>query len=105
MARITVEDCLKKVNNRFTLLHMASQRVRQLRKGNEQTIQSKNRDVVVSLREIAAGTVEKMEQTNQLNLAAEPMDLLIEEPEVIETERDEESSEKDKNEETEAEGN
>ena len=105
MARITVEDCLKKVNNRFTLIHMASQRVRQLRKGNEQTIQSKNRDVVVSLREIAAGTVEKMEETNQINLAAEPMDLLIEEPEVIETEGDEESSEKDKKEETEAEGN
>ena len=105
MARITVEDCLKKVNNRFTLIHMASQRVRQLRKGNEQTIQSKNRDVVVSLREIAAGTVEIMEETNQLNLTAEPMDLLIEEPEVIETEGDEESSEKDKSEETEAEGN
>ncbi|MBW2304204.1 MAG: DNA-directed RNA polymerase subunit omega [Deltaproteobacteria bacterium] len=57
MARITVEDCLKKVNNRFTLIHMAAKRVRQLRKGAEPTIQSKNKDIVVSLREIAAGKV------------------------------------------------
>ncbi|MBN1849399.1 MAG: DNA-directed RNA polymerase subunit omega [Deltaproteobacteria bacterium] len=63
MARITVEDCLQKVNNRFTVIHMASQRVRQLRKGAEPTISSKNRDVVVALREIAAGTVKKADST------------------------------------------
>jgi DNA-directed RNA polymerase subunit omega len=57
MARITVEDCLQKVNNRFALIHMASKRVRQLRKGAEPKITSKNRDIVVSLREIAAGNV------------------------------------------------
>ncbi len=57
MARITVEDCLQKVNNRFTVIHMAAKRVRQLRKGAETTIQSKNKDIVVSLREIAAGNV------------------------------------------------
>jgi DNA-directed RNA polymerase subunit omega len=57
MARITVEDCLQKVNNRFMLIHMAAKRVRQLRKGDEATIQSKNRDIVVSLREIAAGNI------------------------------------------------
>ena len=57
MARITVEDCLKKVNNRFTVIHMAAKRVRQLRKGAESSIQSKNKDIVVSLREIAAGSV------------------------------------------------
>lgn len=59
MARITVEDCLQKVNNRFALIHMAAKRVRQLRKGAEPTLISKNKDVVVSLREIAAGTVMK----------------------------------------------
>ena len=58
MARITVEDCLKRVNNRFALIHMVSKRVRQLRKGAEPTITSKNKDIVVSLREIAAGNVE-----------------------------------------------
>ena len=57
MARITVEDCLQKVNNRFALIHMASKSVRQLRKGAEPKITSKNRDIVISLREIAAGYV------------------------------------------------
>jgi len=57
MARITVEDCLQKVNNRFALIHSAAKRVRQLRKGAEPTLASKNKDIVVALREIAAGTV------------------------------------------------
>ena len=65
MARITVEDCLKKVNNRFELIHMAAKRVRQLRKGVEPTIDSKNKDVVVSLREIAAGNVVKGDPNHQ----------------------------------------
>lgn len=65
MARITVEDCLRNVNNRFALIHMAAKRVRHLRKGAEPTIVSKNKDIVVALREIAAGNVigsEKIEQ-------------------------------------------
>lgn len=65
MARITIEDCLSQVNNRFTLIHMAAKRVRQLRKGAEPTITSKNKDIVVSLREIAAGKVRKGEKTNE----------------------------------------
>ncbi|MFC1821997.1 DNA-directed RNA polymerase subunit omega [Thermodesulfobacteriota bacterium] len=68
MARITVEDCLKKVNNRFELIHMAAKRVRQLRKGMEPLISSKNKDVVVSLREIAAGNVVKGEAVEPQNL-------------------------------------
>jgi DNA-directed RNA polymerase subunit omega len=64
MARITVEDCLARVNNRFTLIHMASKRVRQLRKGSEPTVSAKNRDVVIALREIAAGHVNIMEGVN-----------------------------------------
>jgi DNA-directed RNA polymerase subunit omega len=62
MARITVEDCLSKVNNRFTLIHMAAKRVRQLRKGAEPTISSKNKDIVVALREIAASKVLKADK-------------------------------------------
>ena len=58
MARITIEDCLNKVNNRFSLIHIAAKRVRQLRKGAEPTVFSKNKDIVVALREIAAGNVE-----------------------------------------------
>jgi DNA-directed RNA polymerase subunit omega len=57
MARITVEDCLQQVNNRFALIHAAAKRVRQLRKGSEPTISSKNKDIVVALREIAAANV------------------------------------------------
>ena len=57
MARITVEDCLDKVRNRFDLVRLASIRVRQLQKGAKPTINSDNRDVVVALREIAANKV------------------------------------------------
>ncbi|MBW2028937.1 MAG: DNA-directed RNA polymerase subunit omega [Deltaproteobacteria bacterium] len=62
MARITVEDCLKNVDNRFTLIHMAAKRVRQLRRGAEPTIVSKNKDIVVSLREIASGNIKKLDK-------------------------------------------
>ena len=58
MARITVEDCLKRVNNRFVLVNIAAHRVRQIREGAEYLINSpKNEDIVVALREIAAGKV------------------------------------------------
>ena len=58
MARITVEDCLKQIPNRFLLVHMAAKRVRQIREGSEYLVSSpKNEDIVVSLREIAAGKV------------------------------------------------
>ena len=57
MARITVEDCLRKVDNRFGLIHLTAKRVRQLRKGAEPLVVCKNKDIVVSLREIAAGKV------------------------------------------------
>ncbi|MCG6907767.1 MAG: DNA-directed RNA polymerase subunit omega [Desulfobacteraceae bacterium] len=58
MARITIEDCMKRVPNRFLLVHMAAKRVRQIREGSEYLVSSpKNEDIVVSLREIAAGKV------------------------------------------------
>ena len=58
MARVTVEDCLKKVPNRFMLVNMVSKRVRQIREGSDYLINSpKNEDIVVSMREIAAGKV------------------------------------------------
>jgi DNA-directed RNA polymerase subunit omega len=56
MARVTVEDCLEKVDNRFMLVMLASKRVKQLYKGAKPLIDPKNnRYVVTSLREIAAG--------------------------------------------------
>jgi DNA-directed RNA polymerase subunit omega len=58
LARITIEDCMKRVPNRFLLVHMAAKRVRQIREGSEYLVNSpKNEDIVVSLREIAAGKV------------------------------------------------
>jgi DNA-directed RNA polymerase subunit omega len=58
VARITIEDCLEKVPSRFQLVHMAAKRVRQIREGSEYLVSSpKNEDIVVALREIAAGKV------------------------------------------------
>lgn len=57
MARITVEDCLEKVSSRFELVQLASIRARQLRKGAKPVVVSDNRDVVMALREIAAGKI------------------------------------------------
>ncbi len=58
MARVTVEDCLRQVENRFALVHLAVRRVLQLRKGATPLIDApKNKEVVVALREIAAGKV------------------------------------------------
>ena len=58
MARITIEDCLKRVQNRFLLVNMVAKRVRQIREGSEYLVSSpKNEDIVVSLREVAAGKV------------------------------------------------
>ncbi len=58
MARITIEDCMEVVPNRFHLVRMASIRTKQLKKGARPLVQSEeNKEVVVSLREIAAGYV------------------------------------------------
>lgn len=57
MARVTVEDCLVKVPNRFALVHLAAQRVRQLKDGAPAMLESKNKKVVVALREIASGSI------------------------------------------------
>lgn len=58
LARVTIEDCLKNVPSRFALVHMAAQRVRQVKEGADFLVKaSKNEDVVTALREIAAGKV------------------------------------------------
>ncbi len=55
MARVTIEDCLKNVDNRFELVHLAAKRVRQIREGSDFLVKaSRNSDVVTVLREIAA---------------------------------------------------
>jgi DNA-directed RNA polymerase subunit omega len=92
MARITVEDCLDRVDNRFGLIHLAANRVRQLRKGAEPLVVCKNRDTVVALREIAAGKVFQQEIGTEEALGETPTDLLLEtlteepQPEDLQTE-------------------
>lgn len=65
MARITVEDCLEKIPNRFELIHIAAKRVKQMAKGSKALItHSHNKAAVVALREIAAGFVGKADTGN-----------------------------------------
>jgi len=57
MARITVEDCLQAIPNRFALVLLASARTKQLLKGSKPRAQSDNKEIVLALREIAARKV------------------------------------------------
>lgn len=59
MARITVEDCLEKVPNRFELVMLASKRAKQLFKGAKPLLETDNREIVTALREIAAGKIRR----------------------------------------------
>tara|TARA_X000000368_G_C22545025_1_gene499544 strand:+ start:50 stop:451 length:402 start_codon:yes stop_codon:yes gene_type:complete len=70
MARITVEDCLEKVDNRFHLVRVASKRARQLMNGKEPSLEWDNdKATVVALREIAAGNIteEMLEEKPVIN--------------------------------------
>ena len=60
MARVTVEDCLEQVNNRFELVLIAAQRTRQIIKGSPSLldVERDNKEAVIALREIAAGLIE-----------------------------------------------
>jgi DNA-directed RNA polymerase omega subunit len=57
LARVTIEDCLQRVPNRFALIHLAFQRIKQFREGATPQVQAKNKEIVIALREIAAGKV------------------------------------------------
>lgn len=75
MARVTVEDCLDKVENRFALVLLAAQRTRQLMKGGNATVDNKedNKEAVTALREIAEGliTLDDLPQIRRQNDEAE----------------------------------
>jgi DNA-directed RNA polymerase subunit omega len=58
MARVTVEDCLEKVPNRFALVHLAARRAKQILKGSRAMVPDDNKEAVLALREVAAGFVE-----------------------------------------------
>lgn len=57
MARITIEDCLKKIPNRFQLTLAATYRARQLLQGHAPKVDARDKPTVIALREIAAGHI------------------------------------------------
>lgn len=64
MARVTVEDCLEKINNRFALVILAAERARQLAKGAMPWVECTNKPAVTALREIADGRVRFAEEVS-----------------------------------------
>jgi DNA-directed RNA polymerase subunit omega len=76
MARVTVEDCLEHVDNRFELVMVSSKRARQLATGGKDPIEN-DKPTVLALREIAGGFIDAsilkegtQEETNRLGIAA-----------------------------------
>jgi DNA-directed RNA polymerase subunit omega len=66
MARVTVEDCLEKVGNRFALVILAAERARQLAKGGRPLVRCDNKPAVTALREIADGKVRFSEDVTEV---------------------------------------
>jgi len=101
MARITVEDCLEHVDNRFQLVLVATRRARQLSRGAQPLVTGDNdKPTVIALREIAEGLVTKSildeEQPSMESAASEPetaMDLFETSPAIVEPEPDTEATE------------
>ncbi|MEY4631146.1 MAG: hypothetical protein RIQ81_1266 [Pseudomonadota bacterium] len=57
MARVSIEDCLERIDNRFALVLVASDRTRQLMDGAEPLVKARNKESVLALREIAEGKI------------------------------------------------
>ncbi|MGD8384017.1 MAG: DNA-directed RNA polymerase subunit omega [Lysobacterales bacterium] len=84
MARITVEDCLEKIDNRFELVLTATKRARQIVNGAEPLVEEENdKPTVIALREIAEGSIdtESVELLQAEIEAAEVFDMEDEEQE------------------------
>ena len=77
MARITVDDCLSVVgdDNRFNLIHLAVRRIKQHRQGEPFLVEGKNKEIVMTLREIAGGkvTIHNIEGLPETGDSAEPL--------------------------------
>ena len=80
MARVTVEDCVEKVPNRFELVLLAAQRARDIRSGVELTVErDDDKNAVVALREIAEETVDLETLRHELEHGRE-IDTEVDEP-------------------------
>ncbi len=66
MARISIEDCLGKIPNRFALVHLAAQRARQMSRGSVRLVNVKNKNIVTSLREVALGKIYFEKELNEM---------------------------------------
>ncbi|RKX56129.1 MAG: DNA-directed RNA polymerase subunit omega [Thermodesulfobacteriota bacterium] len=77
MARITVEDCLRKIPSRFKLIYLAIERVKQLKDGAQPLIECKNKEIVTALREIAAGlvTTENIKELDKREKVVSPYEI------------------------------
>ena len=96
MARITVEDCIEKINNRFDLVVFAVQRGREISAGDQITVERDNdKNTVVSLREIAESTVDVTELKENLILSMQKQ--IVEEENENEDETEEVISDSGKN--------
>jgi DNA-directed RNA polymerase subunit omega len=65
MARITVEDCLRKVESRFALVILAARRAKMIMRGAHPLVESDNRAIVNALREVAAAKVQFVDPTEK----------------------------------------
>jgi len=82
MARITVEDCLEKIENQYDLVLLAKERTSQLNSGAEMLVEADNdKNTVIALREIGDGkiTVEELKNNSIARLRKEPDENLEEE--------------------------
>jgi DNA-directed RNA polymerase subunit omega len=66
MARVTVEDCLEMVDNRFALVVLAAKRTRQLLNGASALVDGKNKPAVMALREVADGRIQPTKNVHEL---------------------------------------
>jgi DNA-directed RNA polymerase subunit omega len=66
LARVTVEDCLEKVGNRFALVILGAERARQIAKGAKPFVRCDNKPAVTALREIAEGQVSFQEDVAEV---------------------------------------
>jgi DNA-directed RNA polymerase subunit omega len=67
MARVSIEDCLQYIENRFALVSVASHRTRQLMEGKTPLVKTKNKEAVTALREIAEGLVVSVQPEGVVN--------------------------------------
>jgi DNA-directed RNA polymerase subunit omega len=96
MARVTVEDCTKIINNRFELVVLASQRARDISSGAKICVERNNdKDAVISLREIAEGSLSKEDLTEEVINSFQSNSRYVAEEKVAEVVEEKKSETKD----------